>query len=143
MNLLSTACSGRRSSNLTCSWKGKTAESSRPRQMTVGPGTFMCSEKLRISRPLIAFFLLLLNWQVWGGTLGLVSQRAPNSPPTPTASGASLAPVLSADGRYVLFASDAFYRISSNPAPSQAALGAMNMYLRDRVTRQTSLVTVN
>lgn len=60
-------------------------------------------------------------------------------------SGDSLAPIISADGRYVLFASSAnnlTLNNSVNPTPSPMP-PVMNIYLRDRLKQTTTLVSVS
>lgn len=65
--------------------------------------------------------------------------------PADSGSGDSLTPIISADGRYVLFASTANNLISlatSNPIPAVSP-APLNVYLRDRVSATTTLVSVN
>ena len=60
-------------------------------------------------------------------------------------SGDSLAPIISPDGRYVLFASSAnnlTLNNSVNPTPSPMP-PVMNIYLRDRLKQTTTLVSVS
>ena len=60
-------------------------------------------------------------------------------------SGDSLAPIITADGRYVLFASSAnnlTLNSSANPTPPTMP-PVMNIYLRDRLTQTTTLVSVS
>src|SRR6266850_2154490 len=60
-------------------------------------------------------------------------------------SGDSVAPIISADGRYVLFASTAnnLVVIGTNQPIHAISPAPMNVYLRDRVTSTTTLISVN
>src|SRR5258707_1096870 len=65
--------------------------------------------------------------------------------PTPTAGGNSVSPIISADGRWVLFASTAnnlAADTNGNPVQNSSAL-VLNVYLRDRLNQTTTLVSVN
>ncbi len=59
--------------------------------------------------------------------------------------GSSQMPIVSADGRYVLFASTANnLALMTNGAPMTAStLPALNVFLRDRASNTTTLVSVN
>ncbi|MGH8023265.1 MAG: hypothetical protein ACRED1_06775 [Limisphaerales bacterium] len=71
-----------------------------------------------------------------------------NTPPTVTPSGGSgdsLGPMITPDGRFVLFASSANNLVlnpSANPTP-QAMPSVMNIFLRDRVNKTTTLVSAS
>jgi Tol biopolymer transport system component len=77
--------------------------------------------------------------------LQLVSALDTSQTPPAGGSGDSVAPIISPDGRYVLFASTANNLVfaSSNtplPAPFPAKL---NVFLRDRTNAATTLVSAN
>jgi Tol biopolymer transport system component len=95
----------------------------------------------RFAFAVLSCWLWVFVPRLMAGPLGLASQPVPGFG-TAGASGDSVAPVVSSDGRYVLFGSDA-QNITSNSVPGGRALGNVNVYLRDRVTRQTTLVSVN
>src|SRR5262249_9775443 len=67
-------------------------------------------------------------------TLLPISLPSPNQPPSDTATGASIGPSVSGDGRYVVFQSNAL-----NLIPGQTG-GAGNVFLFDRVTSMMTLV---
>ncbi|HWH68317.1 MAG TPA: hypothetical protein VNT26_02990, partial [Candidatus Sulfotelmatobacter sp.] len=75
----------------------------------------------------------------------LISALPPGQEAPAGGSGDSRVPVLSADGRYVLFASTANNLwLATNNQPIPAAFPpALNVYLRDRTNGTTSLVSVN
>jgi Tol biopolymer transport system component len=55
-----------------------------------------------------------------------------------------VAPIFSADGRYILFASSADNLVSTNGSPLfRSVSGSLNVYLRDRTNKTTILVSVN
>ena len=85
--------------------------------------------------------LCLCCFHLTAGTVNLSSQRAAGAAPA-GASGDSAAPILSGDGRYVLFASVAA-DVVSNGIASTGPFSSFNVYMRDRVTGQTTLVSVN
>ena len=62
-----------------------------------------------------------------------------------TGSGDSICPIISADGRYVLFASTAnnLVTLGTNKPIPAVAPSPMNVYLRDRTSATTTLVSVN
>jgi hypothetical protein len=87
----------------------------------------------------------ILSTCVEAQSLQLVSALHPVPGPADGGSGDSLSPVISRDGRYVLFASTAnnLVEIRTNtPIPSVSS-PPFNVYLRDRVTATTTLVSVN
>ena len=74
-----------------------------------------------------------------------ISLRAGGAEPPAGGNGDSMMPVLSADGRYVLFASTANnLLLTSSNAPIPAAFPArLNVFLRDRTHGTNALVSVN
>lgn len=72
-----------------------------------------------------------------------VSSRSPNLLPSAGGNGDSCLPVLSGDGRFVLFASTANNLVlTSNNIPIPSLVPArFNVYLRDRTTQTTALVS--
>lgn len=77
-------------------------------------------------------------------SLRVLSVPDPNLPSSATASGDSLLPVISPDGRYVLFASTAnnLARAPSGDPIRSLFLPRQNVYLRDRQVGATTLVSV-
>jgi hypothetical protein len=72
-----------------------------------------------------------------------VSQRDPSADLTP-GSGDSMGALLSRDGRYVLFASSAADLLpAQSPVSLRPVPDVVGVYLRDRVTRQTTLLSSN
>ena len=94
----------------------------------------------------ILLFLGCLTWRASAGpALHLVSLADPQLGPPSGGGGDSYAPILSRDGRYVLFASTAnnLATVASN-RPSAALFPApLNVFLRDRVQDSTVLISVN
>jgi hypothetical protein len=95
--------------------------------------------------------LLLLLWLA--GTLDataapfrLVSARDSSQDAPAGGSGDSFAPILTADGRYVLFTSTAnnltVTSVSNNP-PSLSLPAHLNVFVRDRTNRTTTLASIN
>jgi Tol biopolymer transport system component len=75
----------------------------------------------------------------------LVTVRNPSHPPAAGGNGDSALPLVSHDGRFVLFSSSADNLSSANtnaPLPS-AAVAPFNVFLRDRSNAVTALVSVN
>jgi Tol biopolymer transport system component len=89
--------------------------------------------------------MLALAWQVRGGPSQLISTLDPGQAPPAGGSSDSVAPIISPDGRYVLFASFANnLMLNTNSAPIPAlAPSRLNVYLRDRTNLTTTLVSVN
>ena len=71
-----------------------------------------------------------------------VSQLGASFAPTPGGNGSSGLPIVSADGRYVLFASTANNLVLTNNNNSVLPQ-RMNVFLRDRVSGTTTLASVN
>jgi Tol biopolymer transport system component len=80
-----------------------------------------------------------------GQPLQLVSVRDPSQGPPAGGSGDSATPIISPDGRYVLFASTANNSLlTTNDTPIPARFPApLNVFLRDRTNGTTALVSVN
>src|SRR5882724_3931582 len=93
----------------------------------------------------LALLTLLAPFSAAAGFLQLISQ--PTSPPAPLTSGGgdSWSPMISPDGRYVLFASSAVnLALMSNNASIPAVFPVpLNVFLRDRVAGTTTLASVN
>jgi Tol biopolymer transport system component len=80
-----------------------------------------------------------------GQSLQLVSTVNPDEGPPAGGSGDSWAPLISPDGRYVLFASAAnnlLLTTNQMPIPGGFPL-SLNVFLRDRIKGMTSLVSVD
>src|SRR5678815_3425819 len=75
----------------------------------------------------------------------LISGRDPFQAPPSGGGGDSWGPILSSDGRYVLFASTAnnLLLTSNNTALPMHGLAKLNVFLRDRTNGSTTLVSVN
>src|ERR1017187_5771856 len=79
------------------------------------------------------------------GPFQLVSVLDPSQGPPAGGSGDSWAPVISPDGRYVLFASTANNLVlttNNNPIPALCPQ-RLNVFLRDRTNGTTTLISVN
>ena len=79
------------------------------------------------------------------GPFQLVSVLDPSQAPPAGGSGDSWAPVISPDGRYILFASTANNLVltsTTNPIPALLP-PKLNVFLRDRTNATTTLVSVN
>ena len=82
--------------------------------------------------------------QAIGGTLQLISTVDPSQGPPPGGGGDSWAPILSPDGRYVLFASTANnLALNGTNALPLLSPARMNVFLRDRTAGTTTLVSAN
>src|SRR6267378_6728167 len=75
----------------------------------------------------------------------LLSVPDASQPAADSGSGDSVAPIISADGRYVLFASTAnnLVVIGTNKPIPAIAPAPLNVYLRDHISATTTLVSVN
>src|SRR5215467_9047566 len=75
----------------------------------------------------------------------LLSVPDTGQPIADSGSGDSVTPIISADGRYVLYASTAnnLVVIGTNQPIPAISPAPMNVYLRDRVTSTTTLISVN
>src|SRR5664279_4484881 len=80
-----------------------------------------------------------------GQPLQLVSALDPSQGPPAGGSGDSWTPIISPDGRYVLFASTANnFVMVTNDTPIPARFPApLNVFLRDRTNGTTTLVSIN
>ncbi len=90
---------------------------------------------------LIAGVVLPLSAQ----NLQLISTPGPSQAPPAGAGGDSYAPIISPDGRYILFASTAanlLLTTNNNPIPTRVP-APLNVFLRDRTNGTTTLVSVN
>lgn len=89
--------------------------------------------------------LLFLSLDLHAGALPPVSRVASDSPPAAGASGDSCLPLLSPDGRFVLFASTANdLLLGTNGLPLPATIPArLNVFLRDRQQQTVTLVSAN
>src|SRR5215813_14243772 len=101
--------------------------------------------KARLLKRACALGLLAFCWTAssWCAPFQLVSQRV-GEPPA-GGSGDSWGPIISPDGRFVLFASTANNLVSTtNGHPLPMAGGPhLNVFLRDRTNRTTTLVSPN
>ena len=86
-----------------------------------------------------------LNCPAIAGPLQLVSVLDPSQAPPAGGSGDSWAPIISLDGRYVLFASAANNLVLTSNTNAIPALAPprLNVFLRDRTNGTTTLVSVN
>jgi hypothetical protein len=93
------------------------------------------------------FIVLALTFSsfVFAQPTQLLSVPDAVQPIADTGSGDSITPIISADGRYVLFASTAnnLVVIGTNQPIPAVAPSPLNVYLRDRVSATTTLVSVN
>jgi Tol biopolymer transport system component len=86
-----------------------------------------------------------INLAAMGGAFQLLSVADPSQGITAGGSGDSWVPMLSLDGRYVLFAStanDLVLTTNNPPTPISSPL-KLNVFLRDRTNGTTTLVSVN
>lgn len=93
----------------------------------------------------VAAVVALIAFPAPASFIQLVSQRDSSLPPVAGGGGSSQMPIVSADGRYVLFASTANnLMVMSNGAPmSVLTMPSLNVYLRDCASNTTTLVSVN
>ncbi len=91
---------------------------------------------------LLALPLCGVDW-VAAGQLQPVTVLSPQLPAPSAGNGDAVAPILSGDGRYVVFASSA-NNLPANGSNYLALMPAqMNVFLRDRQSQSTTLVSVN
>jgi hypothetical protein len=90
-------------------------------------------------------FAITFSSTLFGQTTQLLSVPDPGQVTADSGSGDSLTPIISADGRYVLFASTAnnLVVIGTNTPIPAVAPAPLNVYLRDRISATTTLVSVN
>jgi Tol biopolymer transport system component len=100
-------------------------------------------KKWRISA--VAALMTLSAFPAPASFIQLVSQRDTSLPPAAGGGGSSQMPIVGSDGRFVLFASTANnLTVISNGLPmSVLPMPSMNVYLRDRASNTTTLVSVN
>ena len=97
----------------------------------------------------LAAAILLTTFGAISLRTGLALQLVPQSCPLPLAplggGGDAGLPILSPDGRYVVFASNAanLVRASDNAPLTLAVPATVNVYLRDRASATTALVSAN
>ena len=98
-------------------------------------------KRLAILLPLMAWVLAAHGGEIFH----LASGLDPAQPAPAGGGGDSWAPIMSADGRFVLFASTANnLLLTSNNTPIPARFPAnLNVFLRDRTNQTTTLVSVN
>jgi Tol biopolymer transport system component len=90
--------------------------------------------------------LTLGVWLAWVGSLQatqLVTVPDPARPPAIGGNGDSSTPLITPDGRFVLFTSSAGTLVASNAALQTAFPPRLNVFLRDRSNAVTTLVSVN
>lgn len=93
---------------------------------------------------LTIFFCAIIAFISAADTVPLASLSDTSiAPASSTGSGDSGMPIISADGRYVLFASTANNLAVSNNAAAPTLMPFFNVYLRDRTNGTTTLVSVN
>jgi len=101
--------------------------------------------KVRISlAPLLTVIASLLWTQAPASQVQLVSRPSPSSPST-SGGGDSYLPIVTSDGRFVLFAStaDNLDQLGTNGHGSSAFPVRLNIFLKDRTNGSTILISVN
>jgi dipeptidyl aminopeptidase/acylaminoacyl peptidase len=93
----------------------------------------------------LALLALLAPFSAAAGFLQLISQPASSPAPATSGGGDSWAPMISPDGRYVLFACSAvnLAQMSNNASIPAVFPIPLNVFLRDRVAGTTALASVN
>jgi len=79
----------------------------------------------------------------WAGQLQPVTVLAPQLSPPSGGNGDSVAPVVSVDGRYVVFASAANNLLVNGSSDLVLLPAQLNVFLRDRSSQSTTLVSIN
>ena len=94
---------------------------------------------------ILVILFTLAAWAVTAAPLQLASQTDASFAPSDSAGGDSVLPIVSADGRFVLFASSANnLALTANNTPYRAPqFTCLNSYLRDRTSNTTVLASVN
>src|SRR5262249_46230499 len=92
----------------------------------------------RFSARILAVILFLIANSSGAAPLQLLSVRSPAVPLPAGGDGNSVAPAMSSDGRFVLFTSSA-----NDLVPGGYNQFFMNLYLRDRMSNTTVLVSAN
>ena len=107
------------------------------------PGTLMKGTVKTTVYASLTLVVATLAFMSHGDPLTAVSQRDPSVVLTPGA-GDSMGPVLSRDGRYVVFGSSAFDLVpAQSPVSTRPVPGVLGVYMRDRLTGQTTLLSSN
>ena len=90
-------------------------------------------------------FLACFGAASWAGPCSLLSVRDVSQDPSAPGDGDSMAPILTPDGRYVLFASTADNLVAINGSNSLPSfiIPHLNIFRRDRSNGTTALVSVN
>src|SRR5881397_2303016 len=96
-------------------------------------------------RPAVCALLTALTLSVIAAPFQLVSVRDASQAAPAGGSGDSWGPILSADGRFVLFSSAANNLVTTSNGNALPVLVAphLNVFLRDRTAGTTTLVSVN
>lgn len=94
-------------------------------------------------KALLAFGMLLIAWSASAVPLQLLSQVEPSTAPSASAGGDSFLPVVSPDGRFVLFASTANnLALAATNRPYRAPLNSsLNVFLADRASNTVVLLS--
>ena len=103
------------------------------------------SSQLRTLRSFFPMLICCGAVHLMAGPFRLVSVRDPSQAAPAGGSGDSFSPVISADGRFVLFASSANNLVmdaNSNPLPASIS-GQLNVFMRDRSNATTILISAN
>jgi Tol biopolymer transport system component len=93
----------------------------------------------------LSLTLMVVTSGAMAGPVRLISLRDPAQPAPAGGNGDSFSPIMSPDGRFILFASTANNLVTNkngNPLPVTAS-PRLNVFLRDRVNGTTSLASVN
>src|SRR5262245_40958602 len=88
-----------------------------------------------LSFSLIALALLAIVAPLGAGPVQLLSSRDPSAPASASGNGDSVAPWISSDGRFVVFASSANDLVSGDNGQF-----TLDLFLRDRSSNSTALV---
>ncbi|MDB6021023.1 MAG: hypothetical protein JWQ04_880 [Pedosphaera sp.] len=107
--------------------------------------TFLLQKRASCRLPILILFIAGFGLSLIAGTFQLSSVVNPALGAPAGGSGDSFAPVLSADGRYALFASAANNLVLNSNNNPYLALSPpkLNVFLRDRTNGTTTLVNVN
>ncbi|HUA65622.1 MAG TPA: hypothetical protein VME24_07230 [Alphaproteobacteria bacterium] len=97
--------------------------------------------RLKIWTPVLALFLPV-SLSI-GANLQLVSAITSPNAPSVGGNGDSYVPIVTPDGRYVVFASSANNLVPTNSDGPITSPGVLNIFMRDRLTQTTTLVSVS
>ncbi|HEX3628636.1 MAG TPA: hypothetical protein VH280_24770 [Verrucomicrobiae bacterium] len=97
--------------------------------------------RLKLLLPIQALFLPV--FLSIGANLQLVSPIAHPNAPSVGGNGDSYAPIVTPDGRYVVFASTANNLVPTNSDGPINSLAVLNVFIRDRLSETTTLVSVS